>query len=206
MKKFIIILCSMTFINTGCMSVSSNTNTANFNTISHDGWNFKMDPSWGLNDHNHQVVSSDDGHPVRYGKFSERFEVRPGDCGITGASNSDCERDKERSEMSGIKDKWFSGEYWYRWSLFIPKGHKNLWKTKTSYAQFKPVGCGPIFQLLETKMKSNKGELMVHFPYTEKFYSSADNWIRPYYVLTADYINKWMDFVVYAKWETKIRS
>ena len=31
-------------------------------------------------DHQIQIVSSEDGHPVRDGKFSLRFEVRPGEC------------------------------------------------------------------------------------------------------------------------------
>lgn len=177
--------------------------SSNFNRISHDGWNFRISTPWGLDDHNHQVVSSDNGHPVRYGKRSERFDVRPGDCGVTENGKwSDCENDRERTEMASNRDIIYHNddEYWYRWSLFIPKGHKNLWKTKVSYAEFKPLGCGPIFQLLETKIRSDKGEVMAYFPNADRLNSPADNWLRSYYFLTTDYINKWMDFVVHAKW------
>ena len=41
---------------------------------------------------------------------------------------------------------------------------------------------------------------MAYFPHADRLSSSADNWLRSYYVLTTDYIGKWMDFVVNVKW------
>ena len=58
--------------------------------------------------HGVQIVNKKDGHPVRAGKKSIRFEVRPGDCGYDD-SWSDCEKDRERHELSGKK---MSGGEW----------------------------------------------------------------------------------------------
>ena len=44
------------------------------------------------------MVNSKDGHPVRSGKKSYRFEVRLGDCGKDSGHN-DCKKDRQRSEL-----------------------------------------------------------------------------------------------------------
>ena len=45
-----------------------------------------------------QLVDSKDGHPVRSGNKSWRFEVREGDCG--GDKNySDCKSNRQRTEL-----------------------------------------------------------------------------------------------------------
>ena len=45
-----------------------------------------------------QVVDKSDGHPVRAGDKSIRFEVRPGDCGYNDGW-SDCKKDRERQKI-----------------------------------------------------------------------------------------------------------
>lgn len=57
---------------------------------------------------------------VRAGNQSQRFEVRPGDCGEDPANNwSDCENDRERSELAGAS--WRPGaDRWLAASVFIP--------------------------------------------------------------------------------------
>ena len=63
------------------------------------GWRFKRSLPIGAKKHGYQVVSAPE-HPVRYGKKSERFEVRPGDCSRSkGGSWDDCKEDRERSEL-----------------------------------------------------------------------------------------------------------
>jgi hypothetical protein len=45
-----------------------------------------------------KLVNSKDGHPVRSGKKSYRFEVRYGDCGYK-PGESDCKKDRQRTEL-----------------------------------------------------------------------------------------------------------
>ena len=53
-------------------------------------------------DYGFQVVDKKDGHPVRAGKKSIRFEVRSGDCGTDKDGEwDDCKNDRERHELSG---------------------------------------------------------------------------------------------------------
>ena len=69
-------------------------------------------------EHQIQIVSSDEGHPVRDGKLSIRFEVRPGECagsdenpdkvGWENQPANDCTRTNgksERAELSG-RQSW----------------------------------------------------------------------------------------------------
>ena len=75
-------------------------------------------------------------HPVRAGKFSERFEVRPGDC-YWNSDWNDCENDRERSELSERAPYSKVGQqYWYGWSIFIPENYPNVYPTKTALGQF----------------------------------------------------------------------
>ena len=62
-----------------------------------------------------QVVDKKDGHPVRAGQKSIRFEVRDGDCGKDDYGGwSDCKGDRERHELSANQkgDTMSKGEYW----------------------------------------------------------------------------------------------
>jgi hypothetical protein len=45
-----------------------------------------------------KLVNSKDGHPVRSGNKSYRFEVRYGDCGYK-PGESDCKKDRQRTEL-----------------------------------------------------------------------------------------------------------
>ena len=57
---------------------------------------------------------------VRAGKKSQKFEVRPGDCGV-GSTWSDCANDRERSEARGEKG-WAPGaNKWLAASIYIPE-------------------------------------------------------------------------------------
>ena len=53
-----------------------------------------------------QVVNKKDGHPVRSGKQSIRFEVRSGDCGKDEMGEwNDCKNDRERHELIRRKNR-----------------------------------------------------------------------------------------------------
>ena len=77
-----------------------------------------------------QLTNIEDGHPVRSGKESIRFEVRSGDCELDNDDSNwnDCENDRERHELSAGKkiDSMTKGEYWFSWSIYFPEDHINL--------------------------------------------------------------------------------
>ena len=99
------------------------------------------------NKHQIQIVSKKDGHPVRDGKQSIRFEVRPGECGGTfdgskvkgeGGSqpSNDCERD-HKSERAELYSKYFKlGEKWYSWSIYVPEGQEKFRPASLKMGQF----------------------------------------------------------------------
>jgi hypothetical protein len=66
----------------------------------------------------------------------ERFEVRPGDCGREPGW-SDCDQDRERSELSEqFKSTGAGATWWYGWSLFVPEDYVNVYPTKVALGQF----------------------------------------------------------------------
>ena len=72
----------------------------------------------GNNPHNRyalDVVNKKDRHPVRKGKQSIRFEVRPGQCG-----GGDCGTNQsERVELSPANSEYTGKNYWYAWSVYF---------------------------------------------------------------------------------------
>ena len=87
--------------------------------------------------HGFQIVNKEDGHPVRAGNKSIRFEVKQGDCGRdTDGGWSDCKNDRERHELSGGDSAMSKGEYWFSWSIYFPKDHKNLYPLSNAFGQF----------------------------------------------------------------------
>jgi len=81
-----------------------------------------------------QVVDKKEGHPVRAGNKSIRFEVRAGDCGQSKGWD-DCTTHRERHELSGNK-KISSGVWWYAWSIYFPKDFINVYPTRVHLGQF----------------------------------------------------------------------
>lgn len=93
--------------------------------------------------HGYQVV--EDPTNTAPTEYVERFEVRDGDCG-SDSGWSDCKNDRERSELSQMsKNGISSGEYWYGWSIYIPKNEYELiYPANTILGQFHtPYGKKP---------------------------------------------------------------
>ena len=86
--------------------------------------------------HGVQIVDKKDGHPVRAGNKSLRFELRDGDCNDPPPPAwNDCKTDRERFELSA--DDIYSGEeWWYAWSIFIPKDFINISPAILDLGQF----------------------------------------------------------------------
>ena len=82
-----------------------------------------------------QVVDKKDGHPVRAGDKSIRFEVRAGDC---VSSSKDCETLRERVELTG---RDFSrGTWWYAWSIYFPDNFIEVSPIRVYLGQFHTRG------------------------------------------------------------------
>jgi len=140
-----------------------------------------------------QVVNKEDGHPVRAGEKSIRFEVRPGDCGYTDNWN-DCDTDRERHELSGKRVS--GGEWWHSWSIYLPKDFVNVHPTKVALGQFHQEK-GHVVWMFQNQSFSTAGGYWVddQVPgYTRKLTQ----------ILSQDeMIEKWNDILVNVKWSKK---
>lgn len=101
------------------------------------GWKFNRSLKIGFKPWGFQIVNAKDGHPVRAGEQSIRFEVRPGDCSKNSVGHDDCLTDRERHELVQTGRKQKEGdEWWYAWSIFVPHDMPNVFPTKVTFGQF----------------------------------------------------------------------
>ena len=146
-------------------------------------------------DYGFQVVSKKDGHPVRAGEKSIRFEVRSGDCGKDRDGGwSDCKNDRERHELSGGKkgDAMSSGEYWFSWSIYFPEDHQNLYPLSNNYGQFHQKSGQPVFMFKERKDSYSVVKTIGDHDYDERKLIDKN-----------DMNGKWHDILINAKWTKK---
>ena len=146
-------------------------------------------------DYGMQVVDEKDGHPVRSGKKSIRFEVREGDCGQDEQGGwSDCKGDRERHELSANQkgDTMSKGEYWFSWSLYFPEDHQNLWPLSNNYGQFHQKDGPPVFMFKELRSGYSVIRTIGDVDYHEKRLIHKD-----------DMKSKWHDILINVKWSKK---
>lgn len=107
--------------------------------------------------------------PVRAGQESQRFEVRPGDCGADPGW-SDCDNDRERSEIA-LNDRWSYGtDRWIGFSVYLPVDFQTSKLVNTTVGQIHqrggPSGTAgglPSFPpLLQLEMKGDAYAANVH--------------------------------------------
>lgn len=96
-----------------------------------------------------QLVSADEGHPVRDGKKSWRFEVQEGWCG-EDSKHSDCNSGRYRSEVS-TKDgtKISKKPFWMSVSIYIPQDYKSNPNVSVTWWQIWQTGKVPVMMLRE---------------------------------------------------------
>ena len=145
-------------------------------------------------DYGMQVVDKKDGHPVRAGDKSIRFEVRSGDCGSDPDGWSDCKNDRERHELTvgGKKDLMSKGEYWFSWSVYFPEEHQNLYPLSNNYGQFHQRKGEPVFMFKERKYSYSVVKTIGEDDYEERKLVGKN--VMP---------GKWHDILVHAKWSKK---
>ena len=146
-------------------------------------------------DYGMQVVNKKDGHPVRSGEKSIRFELRHGDCGKDKQGGwSDCKGDRERHEVSSHEegDRMSKGEYWFSWSVYFPKDHKNLYPLSNNYGQFHQISGQPVFMFKELRSGYTVVRTIGDIDYNEG--KLVDNKDMP---------GNWIDILINAKWSKK---
>ncbi|SVD72303.1 uncharacterized protein METZ01_LOCUS425157, partial [marine metagenome] len=85
-------------------------------------WGGFLISKWNPHNSYHvRVVNKKDGHPVRKGKQSVRFEKRPGQCGGDSPTSGDCNNKSERAEIEMTSAEESGDDTWYAWSVY----HKN---------------------------------------------------------------------------------
>ena len=103
----------------------------------------------GFKKYGYKIVNKKDGHPVRAGEKSIRFELRNGDCGEDPGQWSDCKNDRQRHELSGDR---FRGKAWYAYSIYLPNNFKTVYPVKSAMAQFHQKGSWPTLMFQFTDM------------------------------------------------------
>jgi len=149
-------------------------------------------------DHQIQIVSSEDGHPVRDGNKSIRFEVRPGECwgtfngtkvrGEGGFQpNNDCERDSKSERAEIWAGKYFGkGERWYAWSIFIPEGQEIFNPASLKMGQFHS-------KLYKKYIQHS------HFEHSDGKYTFHNN-LCDCGSESIDPVGKWTDILIHVNW------
>ena len=117
----------------------------------------------GLKKYQIQTVSSEDGHPVRAGDKSIRFEVRDGDCSKSKNSSwSDCKNDRERAELQSLK-LMKKGEYWWTWSIYLPNDFESVFPANLNLGQFHTeVSSGHPYFMFYNQTWNKQGEYSEH--------------------------------------------
>lgn len=142
MKKLLLVL-SIVTLTTACGSGGGSASTANDTNVTLEDINYNklsVTRSLSTTDYGYTVVESP--HPVRAGQYSQRFELRAGDCGIQPEWN-DCETDRSRSEVIVDQNMYAGDEYWFSYSVFFPSDFEAPANLKSTIGQIKPRG-GPV--------------------------------------------------------------
>ena len=127
-------------------------------------------------------------------KRIEVFEVRYGDC-AGDKTWSDCEEDRERSELSEKNNRALPGsEYWYGWNIYFPKDYINIYPTKIALGQFHQPDSHPLWMFQNQTFTSSGGYYLDDgVPgFTRKFYKLINE---------ENLRGKWHQIEVHAKWE-----
>lgn len=155
-------------------------------------------PGKDYKDYGMQIVSKAEGFPVRHGENSIRFEVRMGDCNPDHTQEkdgwSDCDNDRERHEIKAgsNKDSMKDEEFWFAWSLYLPKDHINLFPLKNALGQFHQRGGSPVFMFEER----DEGYKIVRT-------IGDDDYDDKLLIKTNDMLGKWTDVLINANWSKK---
>ncbi len=184
---------SLKFISVLLLSLHINTDLHASDLLTSDvisGWGFSKSPINGFRKYGYRVVEKHNGHPVRSGNQSIRFEIRSGDCGYNQGW-SDCEEDRERHELSGSSKRYTmaGGEYWFAWSIYLPDDFNIIYPTKTTLGQFHQIN-GHVVWMFQNHNGGYWVDNQTSGSTVEKKKIFSDSEMR----------GKWNDIIIHAKW------
>ena len=118
----------------------------------------------------------------------ERFELRHGDCS-SNQTWSDCNNDRERTELSQQGNNRYGSSSWYGWYFYVPKSYKNIYPVKVALGQFHQRSESPVFMF-----QNSSGGLVID--------RQANGWsMEKKRVIKRDELRgKWHRIEVHAKW------
>lgn len=192
----------MRYVFTIFLTLVSISPTAAFEKLPLDvvsGWEFKKSLSRDYKKHGYQLVHKNNGEPVRSGEQSLRFEVRAGDCGYHSRA-SDCDRDRERHELSSGSQKYImgDGEYWMGWSIYVPKDFPNIYPTKTALGQFHQVSGRPAWMF-----QNKNGGLWIDNHLGHNLINNLQGKNYTKLLSSAQLRGRWNDIAVHVNWSDK---
>ncbi|MCB1700937.1 MAG: polysaccharide lyase [Halioglobus sp.] len=169
------------------------------------GWDFVYEDYLSANNPwEYQVVQGEE-YPVRRGKRSERFELRPGDCGF-----NDCERTPpyERSEKAQHLETHSPGEgYWYGLSFYVPDGYRDAGLAPN------PPGnachCINLFQFVDHAVSPENWwpnwmfSKMYGGNFVARTFPTRPDLIRQKHftlIEAKDFVGRWHDIVIHMNW------
>ena len=159
------------------------------------GWEFMLKHPTGFAEHGCRRVSASDGYPTRSGDYSLRFEVQSGDCNSNAGWN-DCTTDRSRHELTQIekpsRETQYDGdEYWYTWSVYVPKSPLKQGDSITFLGQFNSDNAARFY--IEDFQKG------LGFRFNDRNYEIIER-----DVLIANELSRdaWTDILIHAIWST----
>ena len=169
------------------------------------GWSFYHGkPSQPNKSYNYNVVSKDEGHPVRSGDTSFRFEVRSGDCGTHKSGWDDCKQGRERRERGQLGYDY--GENWYAWSIYLPDDFPGMFGQPVlgqwHYNEEGAHDGGPVavfFRLMLVRVPGTRNEYKEAYVVDPLFGGPRDQVIA----YADDMKGKWTDVLVHINWSHK---
>ena len=160
---------------------------------SKDRYAFCLADKTAFKDHGFQIVDKSDGHPVRAGNHSMRFELRDGDCNDPVQGWNDCKNDRERFEISG-RDMFDGEKGWHAWSVFIPSNFVDIMNPALlDLGQFN----------LESSKDSDPCCTLLFKKTKNGFVVDSELQNRAWVPLNSTKTQAWNDFIVNYKWSKK---
>ncbi len=99
--------------------------------------------------------------PVRLGRQSQRFEVRPGDC-ASDPGWSDCAQDRERSEMTVNQVVMPNTQQSVSWSVYLEPGFQDSARVKTTLGQLHQRAWFKNGPLLQFELWNGQYQMCIH--------------------------------------------
>jgi hypothetical protein len=145
----------------------------------------------------HKTITDPKQGPLLYNNYSERFELRQGDCSSVDGW-SDCKNDRERAELRQLPPYERLGvPTWYSWHIYFPNDWQDTPELSVTLGQFhqwqqqKPA-------LMFVKYQGGYAVRLENSRFSKRKHAFPDR--RFMLVDEKNLRGKWHKILVYAKW------